>query len=152
MKITMYRTELSENFHNVLVSEKSFNYPVEVLNTPQIVTDMLNSLLGLNKQAEEHVYLITVNNKARPLGLFEISHGTATLSLCSPREVFIRALLCGATGIILAHNHPSQDIMPSKADIEAYNRLKEAGKLIGIELLDNIIVGNGYYSFHEKAL
>lgn len=64
----------------------------------------------------------------------------------------MKALLCGASNIILAHNHPSQDINPSKEDISVYNRIKEAGKIIGVKLLDNIIVGAGYYSFEEKGM
>lgn len=58
----------------------------------------------------------------------------------------------GASGIVIAHNHPSGDTTPSKEDIESYNRLKEAGKLIGINVLDSVIVGDSYYSFHENGI
>ena len=67
-------------------------------------------------------------------------------------EIFIKALLCGASGIVIAHNHPSGDTTPSKEDIESYNRLKEAGKLIGINVLDSVIVGDSYYSFMENGI
>ena len=90
--------------------------------------------------------------KGKPLGVFEISHGTINQSICNPRDIFIKALLCGAAGIILAHNHPSGDVAPSKNDMEIYKRVKEAGQLLGIGLLDNIIIGNGYYSFTENHI
>lgn len=150
MRIITYRSELDESQHNILVKEKSCNCPVDSLNDPKLVTEMLNTVFRLNKQAEEHVYMIALNTKGKPLGVFEISHGMVNMTICNPREIFIKALLCGASGIVLAHNHPSGDITPSKQDIESYNRLKEAGKLIGINVLDSVIVGEGYYSFAEN--
>lgn len=152
MRITTYRAELNEDQHNILVKENSCNYPVDSLNNPQAVAEMLNGVFRMNRQAEEHVYLIALNTKGKPLGIFEISHGTVNLSICNPRDIFIKALLCGAYGIILAHNHPSGDTTPSKDDMEVYKRIKEAGKIIGVELLDNIIVANGYFSFHENGI
>lgn len=149
MKITTYRMELNSEQHNVLVKENSCNYPIESLDSPQKTADMLNDVFRLNKQAEEYVYMIALNVKGRPLGVFEISHGTVNQSICNPRDIFVKALLCGAVGIILAHNHPSGDTTPSKEDIEIYKRIKEAGEIIGIELLDNIVIGNGYISFRE---
>lgn len=152
MRITTYKMELDENQHNILVKENSCNYPVETLNNPQAVTEMLNDVFRLNKQAEEHVYMIALNTKSKLLGIFEISHGTVNLSICNPREIFIKALLCGASGIILAHNHPSGDVTPSKEDTEVYKRIKDVGKIIGVELFDNIIVADGYFSFHENGI
>lgn len=151
MRITLYRSELDENKHNVLVKENACNYQAESLSTPQSVADMLNNVFRLNRQAEEHVYMTALNTKGRLLGVFEISHGAASQSICSPREIFIRALLCGAAGIILAHNHPSGDVTPSKEDMAVYGNIKEAGKMIGVNLLDNIIVGDTYYSFTEQG-
>lgn len=74
------------------------------------------------------------------------------MTICNLREIFIKALLCGSSGIVITHNHLSGDTTPSKEDIESYNRLKEAGKLIGINVLDSIIVGNSYYSFLENRI
>lgn len=152
MKITTYRMELNNEQHNVLVKENSCNYPIESLDSPQKTADMLNGVFRLNKQAEEYVYMIALNVKSRPLGIFEISHGTVDRSICNPRDIFIKALLCGAVGIILAHNHPSGDATPSKDDIRMYRRIKDAGELIGIELQDNLVIGNGYISFREEGL
>ena len=152
MRITKYRAELNEDQHNILVKENSCNYPVDYLRNPQAITEMLNSIFQLNRQAEEYVYMIALNTKDKPLGVFEISHGAVNQSICNPREIFIKALLCGATGIILAHNHPSGDITPSKEDVTVYRRIREASEILGVNLLDNIVIGNGYFSFMENGI
>lgn len=97
--------------------------------------------------------LLMLNTKARLIGETDISKGTVNASLVSPRELFIEALQKNAVSIILLHNHPSGDPTPSKEDILITKRIKEAGSLIGIELLDHIIIGNNcYISLAEKNL
>ena len=113
---------------------------------------MFNVVFRLNTHTEEYLYMIALDGKQKPLGIFEISHGIVNMTICNPREIFIKALLCGASGIVITHNHPSGDVTPSKEDIESYKRLKDAGKLIGINVLDSIIVGDGYYSFMENGI
>lgn len=152
MRITKYRAELNEDQHNILVKEKSCNCPVDSLSNLQAITQMLNSVFRLNRQAEEYVYMIALNTKNKPLGVFEISHGTVNQSLCNPREIFVKALLCGAAGIVLAHNHPSGDTTPSKEDVTVYRRIREASEILGVNLLDNIVIGNGYFSFIENGI
>ncbi len=152
MQIKTYRTELDENQHNVLVKENCYNCSIESLEDPETVTKMLNVVFNLRNRAEEYVYMVALNTKNKPLGVFEVSHGTVNQSVCSPRELFIKALLCGAANIILAHNHPSGDTAPSKTDVENYRIVKEAGQLMGIKLLDSIIVGDGYFSFMEEGM
>lgn len=149
MRIATYRTELNEDKHNVLVKENSCNYPTENLNDPISIANMFNEVFKLNKQAEEHVYMLARNIKGRVLGVFEISHGTENMSFCNPREIFIRALLCGASSIVLVHNHPSGDCAPSDDDIRTYERIKACGEWLGIELDDNIIIGDDIYSFFK---
>ena len=153
MRITTYRTELNEDNLNILVKEKSCNCTgVETLRTPSLIAEMFNVVFRLNKQTEEYLYMIALDGKQKPLGIFEISHGIVNMTICNPREIFIKALLCGASGIVITHNHTSGDLTPSKEDIESYKRLKDAGKLIGINVLDSIIVGDGYYSFMENGI
>lgn len=148
MEITQYNVELDEDLHSMLVVQKKFEYPLRAsLNTPKEVVEMLNSIFRLNKQAEEFIYMIAFTIKMRPLGVFEVSHGTINLAPCNPREIFIRALLCGAGNISLAHNHPSMDVTPSRLDVQVYEQMKRAGDLLGINLIDFIILGDGYYSF-----
>lgn len=128
--------------------------PVDDLffNSPENVYKLAAKTLNLLEAAEEYVYLITLNSKNKLTGLFEVSHGTVNSSILSPREIYIRALLLGATNIIIFHNHPSGDPEPSKEDIRVTKRLKTAGELLGVELIDHIIVGNYYYSFREEQM
>ena len=79
--------------------------------------------------------------------------GTIDRSLIHPREVFKNAYLCSASAFICIHNHPSGDVMPSKADLEVTKTLLEIGRIQGIDLIDHIIVGdNNYFSFFENHL
>ena len=107
----------------------------------------------MRHQKQEHMKLLMLDTKSKLLGESNISKGTVNASLVSPRELFIEALDCGAVSIILLHNHPSGDPTPSQADILFTKRVKEAGELIGISLLDHIIIGNNcYISFAEQNM
>ena len=91
---------------------------------------------------------------ARQLGRVLVSRGSATATVVRAREVFKPAILASATGVICAHNHPSGDPAPSRADILTTKKLHLSGQIIGIDLLDHIIVGHesSYYSFSEAGL
>lgn len=107
----------------------------------------------MRHQKQEHMKLLMLNTKSKLLGETDISKGTVNASLVSPRELFIEALAKQAVAIILIHNHPSGDPTPSEQDIQLTKRIKEAGVLIGIDLLDHIIIGdNCYISFLEHKL
>ncbi len=84
------------------------------------------------------------------LGDVVISVGTAHASLISPAEIFRRALLRGASSVVLLHNHPSGVPMPSQDDLDVTRRVASCGEMLGIPLMDHIIIGdNRYYSFSE---
>lgn len=101
---------------------------------------------------QEHMKLLLFNTKTRLLGETEVSKGTVNASLISPRELFIEALQKNAVSMILLHNHPSGDPAPSREDIQVTRRIREAGELIGVTLLDHIIIGNNcYMSFVEEG-
>lgn len=71
--------------------------------------------------------------------------------MVSPREIFKEAYLCDAVSIVLLHNHPSNNVIPSKNDFETTKNMIEIGKLLGIKVLDHIIIGqNKYYSLKEN--
>lgn len=107
----------------------------------------------MRHQKQEQMKLLMLNTKSKLIGESNISKGTVNASLVSPRELFIEALECGAVSIIMMHNHPSGDPTPSKNDLLLTKRVKDAGDLIGIELLDHIIIGNNcYISFAEEKL
>ena len=107
----------------------------------------------LRHQKQEQMKLLMLNTKTKLIGETDISKGTVNASLISPRELFIEALNVGAVSIILLHNHPSGDPTPSESDILLTKRVKDAGDLIGITLLDHIIIGNNcYISFSEMKM
>lgn len=153
MRVTTYRTKLNEDRLNILVKEKAVNYTTHSkLTSPSAIYDMMVDVFDMKNLAEEYLYLIAFDTKQSVLGVFEISHGTVNSSLISPREVFIKALLCGAVNVVLVHNHPSGDPSPSNADMQVTRRIKESGELLGVKLLDHVIVGDSYYSMSEFGL
>jgi len=81
-----------------------------------------------------------------------IFKGTVNTSIVSPREIFLTALKREAVRIIIAHNHPSGDLTPSSQDDRVTSKIKEAGNILDIQLLDHIIISkNGYYSYEEEG-
>jgi len=100
----------------------------------------------------EHVVTLALDGKNRVLGFEIVSIGTLTASLVHPREVFKAAILANAAAIIVAHNHPSGDPTPSAEDRAITQRLKDAGELLGIRLLDHVVLGDGrYHSFADAG-
>ena len=129
------------------------------LDKPDKVADYLRSAFEENPM-QEAFYCVYLDRKNHPLGRHLITLGTATSTLVSPKEVFRGAILSGATAIVVAHNHPSGDPSPSSADIQVTRALREAAKILEIELLDHVVVGDvksdprgtGFYSFREAGL
>lgn len=155
MRITKYDTELQDDYRNVLVKEFSKNYPTDdKLNNPEMISHMMCEIFRADRKAEEHVWVIAFTKKFSLIGIFDVSHGTASASLISTREIFVRLCLCGAVQFVLVHNHPSGDTTPSVEYIKVTERMKEAGQLMDIPCMDHIIIGkNGaYYSFTEHNI
>ncbi|MBQ3545929.1 MAG: DNA repair protein RadC [Lachnospiraceae bacterium] len=101
----------------------------------------------------EHLMVIMLNTKYRFIGDYQLSKGTVNSSLASPREIFIKALKSEAVYIVLIHNHPSGDPTPSREDLIITKRIKDAGNIIGISLIDHIIIGdNNYISLKQQNL
>ena len=151
-KITQYQCFLSKEKHPILRETATYEVAENIILSPEGVKALSNDCLDFEHLAEEYVVAIATTTKGEVLGLFEISHGVVDASLISPRELFLRLLLCGATSFIMAHNHPSGDISPSKQDIDVYRRILECSKLMNISLLDNVIVGSeGIYSFRQEG-
>ena len=102
---------------------------------------------------KEHLRVIMLNTKNVVISMKDVSIGSLNSSIVHPREVFSEAIIKNSASIIVCHNHPSGDPTPSKEDIDVTERLKECGKLLGIELLDHLIIGNGsYISLKEKCI
>ena len=107
-------------------------------------------MTALQDQPGEVFAILCVSTKLSVIAYHEVSRGTLDATLVHPREVFKAALLANAAAIILTHNHPSGDPIPSADDVQLTRRLDDAGALLGVEVLDHIIIGDGrYYSFNE---
>lgn len=102
---------------------------------------------------KEYFLVLLLDGKNRIIRRVQISEGSLNQSIVHPREVFIPAVKESAAALILVHNHPTGDPAPSSEDIAITRRLKEAGEIMGIKVLDHIIVGDGeFISFVERGL
>ena len=154
MRIQKSSIILDGNYKNVLVKDFAKNYwAVDDLQSPENIVQVMNDVFNISNLPEEYLYLICMTGRCKPISFFEVSHGTCNYSLVGCREILIRALLCGATNIIIIHNHPSGVPEPSREDMQITRKIKEASDLIGINFCDHNIVGReGYYSFNEERL
>ena len=106
----------------------------------------------LRYESKEHFLVVLLNSKNKVLDVEQISEGSLNSSVVHPREVFAPAVLHHAAAILTAHNHPSGDPTPSKEDKDLTNTLVQAGKYMGIPVLDHIIIGDAkYFSFKEHS-
>lgn len=117
---------------------------------PEVVANYY--MQDLRHLQQEKVILLMLDTKSKMIKEMEMTSGTINASLLSPREIFLNALKYEAVNIIILHNHPSGDPTPSREDIHSTKRLKEAGNLVGIKLMDHIIIGdNKYISLGEEG-
>ena len=114
-----------------------------VIRTPEDAARLL--MAELRYETREHVVLLVLDARQRVRRQVRVSTGTLTESLIHPREVFAEAIRHHAAAVILVHNHPSGDPSPSADDLAITRRLGEAGRLLGIELLDHVIIGDGRF-------
>ena len=136
------------------VKEKAAKYEMDKkVSEPRDAYKILNTVFDMENQSEEVLTMLALNTKNVVVGAFEVSRGSLNSSIVHPREIFKRALLVNAASIVVAHNHPSGDPSPSNEDINVTHRIKESGRIIGIELLDHIIIVEGkYLSLKEKGI
>lgn len=153
MRVTTYRTKLNEVGRAVLEKEVSVNYPEidRFMNSPEKIVDFARGYLRIHENAEEYLYMLCMNTKLSLIGVFELSHGNVNSSIFSIREIFQKALLANAVHVAFIHNHPSGDCKPSMEDIKVTERAVKAGELLGVNVIDHIIVGNGYCSLKERG-
>jgi DNA repair protein RadC len=115
--------------------------------------DVYSELKSFTNKKQEYFLTITLDGASHIINTRTVFIGTLNQSLVHPREVFADAIADRSAGIIIAHNHPSRTLIPSRADISITQRLKEVSKLVGIELLDHIILAkDGFYSFADEGL
>jgi len=121
------------------------------IKDPEAVVKAIRA--SIKDKAKEHFKLILLNPRNKIIGISTISIGTLNASLVHPREVFKDAIMHSAASVVLAHNHPSGDPEPSEDDLTITKRLIEAGKILGIEVTDHVVISkSGFFSFKEKGL
>ena len=150
-KIARVRTQL--------IKESSVYCKSNELSSPERAAEFARSLYYEFKENEvrcmpkECMIVCCVDTKCKPTIIEYVSVGTPDCALVDVKSIYISAILSGATGIFLFHNHPSGSAEPSIQDNLITNKIREAGKLLDIKLLDHIIVGDSeYYSYDEKRL
>lgn len=152
MRIIKYDTRLDEDRLPMLIKEASINYhTVGKLTNPAEIVKFLNDTEDYENLTNEVLFVMCFNTKMKLIGTFITSKGTVDHALASMRDIFMRALALGATKIIVIHNHPSGDPTFSETDMCTARRIKEAGTLLEIPMLDFIATGeNGTYRSYQE--
>lgn len=141
---------------SALELSKRINRSVESIiskkgNNPSLIFNYFKDILKDKKQ--EYFYALYLDNKKTIIKEKLLFIGTINYSLVHPREVFKEAFILSASSIILVHNHPTGNVIPSETDIKTTDNLKEIGELMGIKIIDHIIIGlDKYYSFYEEGI
>lgn len=118
----------------------------------EVAYEVISNFIG--DKDREYLVVLNLDTKNNITSINTVSVGSLNSSIAHPREIFKTAILSNAASIILGHNHPSGDAKESREDIASTKRVKECGEILGIELLDHIIVGNGnkkYVSLREEG-
>ena len=137
-------------YHIKLIKEGRPEYCTEI-TSPQDAVSFFQKRIGASPQ--EHFVALFLNTRNGLLGWREISRGTLNANLVHPRETFAPAVQLMAAAIIVAHNHPAGNPEPSREDIAVTKQLRDAGKLLGIPLLDHLIVTeNNFSSLKEQGV
>jgi DNA repair protein RadC len=144
------------NFYSMkIVKEKSGLYDLDnfIVRSPEDCAQAARMFFEYEEMPSEHFCILTLNTKNKIVGAHTIFVGSLNASIVHPREVFQACLLNNAASFVALHNHPSGDPTPSREDIEVTKRLDECGRIMGIELLDHLIIGDNlrYVSLKEKG-
>jgi DNA repair protein RadC len=134
-----------------LVREGSQQVASRVISCPQDAVGILREAIG---SSDREVFLtLLLNTRHRVIGIHPVSTGSLNASVVHPRETFKAAMLANAAAIILAHAHPSGDPEPSAEDLAITNRLREAGALLGIPVLDHLVIAEtAFVSLQARGL
>jgi DNA repair protein RadC len=151
MQETLITSNLSEI--KVAYSPKVKFKDMQKITSSRDCESVLRNIWSPQLELREEFYLLLLNRANKVVGWHCISQGGLDSTVADIRIIFSVTLKCVATGIIVAHNHPSGNLKPSETDIALTQKIKEAGKLLDITLFDHIILSNeGYYSFADEGL
>jgi DNA repair protein RadC len=143
-------TEAKEKAKSYVSENLQIKPMLEGVYSPAQVAEKCN---GFRKAKKEHFCVFFLDTQNHITGKEVISIGTLNASLIHPRETFRTAILKNCASVIIVHNHPSGSLEPSEEDLAVTKRLKDAGKLLGIEVLDHVIVtADSYASLRDKGL
>jgi len=143
------------------VSEISIRYNYKIpyrdriqVKSSSMAYEVLNFAWDQNKiELMEQFKILLVDNGNKCMGIVDIAQGSMNACIVATRLLFSAALKAKASGIIMAHNHPSGNLTPSEADKELTNRIWQGGKILDIAILDHLIVSpHGYYSFADEGI
>lgn len=132
-----------------VVREREVPFMADRICGPQKAARLARDFLG--RPDREHLLEICLNAQNMPVAIHVVSVGELSQAPVHPREVFKAAILANSAGIILAHNHPSGDPLPSNSDIQATKRLVECGELLGVQVLDHIVLGEPDFTSMKDA-
>jgi len=138
-------------YENLVIKEET-NQCLRPLTRYTSPSQIFETFSFLKHETKEFFFSIHLDGKNRICCVDEVSVGSLNQSIVHPREVFKTALLSSAAAIILLHNHPTGDPTPSNEDLEITRRLREAGDLIGVKVLDHVIIGDNFLSFVTQGL
>jgi DNA repair protein RadC len=136
-----------------MVRERELLYDGNRFTAPAQAAEAFCTLLG--EPDREYFVALLLDGKNRISAIYQVSQGSLNQSIVHPRETFKAAILSNSAAVLLAHNHPTGDLTPSSEDLAITRRLREAGDLLGIKVLDHIIVNTesrDYLSFVERGL
>lgn len=140
-KVNQYSVRLVKERGAKVVQAQAFNTP----------RDIAEWLEPLRHYAEERFVAVCLNARNEPIGVIEVSHGTASSSLAHPREVFKGAILANSHAVVVAHNHPSDSAYASAEDLATTRQLIAAGTLLGVPVIDHLIMtSSGHVSIREE--
>lgn len=143
--------EISKRINKGTSAEQKNKLNYDPVTNPNYAVEIIRS--KITNYSKEHFIVLSFDTRNRLIGTDNISVGNLTASIVHPRETYEAAIRRHAAQIIIAHNHPSGDVEPSDEDIRITKRLSEAGKIMGIELIDHIVVTQtNYFSFKEKEM
>lgn len=134
-----------------MVKEGEMSFDNTQVTSPKIAAEVTEKFLS--EADREYLIVLCLNTKNKVNCINVVSVGTLNMSLASPREIFKPVILANSCSFIIAHNHPSGDPAPSNEDKKLTLRIRKCGRILGIDLLDSIIVGdNSYFSFKANDM